>query len=199
MYRPTTATSIILGILSIIIGIVAVAWPGVTVLAIVLLFAVYAFSRSFVQGALAFRSRAVGPVLGHLVLALIDLAAAFFAVVWPVPTALVLVLVLAIWAITGGVFEFFAAFRGGEGAGTRAIFIIGGLVAVLFGLVLLARPGIGALTLALLFGFFSLMYGAWQIAFGVELHKAPGRQRRPAATADPAHPFREFFTGRNPA
>jgi uncharacterized YccA/Bax inhibitor family protein len=62
MYRPTTATSVLLGILSIIIGIVALA--------------VYAFSRSFVQAALAFRSRAVGPVLGHLVLALIDVAAA---------------------------------------------------------------------------------------------------------------------------
>jgi uncharacterized membrane protein HdeD (DUF308 family) len=42
----------------------------------------------------------------------------------------------------------------------------------LFGLVILARPGIGALTLALLLGLFSLIYGVWQIAFGIELHKA---------------------------
>jgi uncharacterized membrane protein HdeD (DUF308 family) len=172
MYRPATATSILLGVLSIIIGIMALAWPGVTVLAIVLLFAIYAFCRSFVQAAHAFRSHAVGPVLGHLVLALIDLAAGAFAVAWPAPTALVLVLVLGIWAVTGGAFEFFAAFRGGERAGTRAIFIIGGLVAVMFGLVVLARPGIGALTLALLFGLFSLIYGVWQIAFGIELRNA---------------------------
>jgi hypothetical protein len=46
--------------------------------------------------------------------------------------------------------RFFAAFQAGQRAGTRAIFIIGGLVTVLFGLVVLARPGIGALTLALL-------------------------------------------------
>ena len=170
MYRPATATSILLGTLSIIIGIVALAWPGVTILAIVLLFAVFAFSRSFVQAAHAFRSRAVGSVLGHLVLALIDLAAGAFAVAWPAPTALVLVLLLGIWAVTGGVFEFFAAFQAGQRAGTRAIFIIGGLVTVLFGLVVLARPGIGALTLALLFGLFNLIYGVWQIAFGAELH-----------------------------
>jgi uncharacterized membrane protein HdeD (DUF308 family) len=169
MYRPATTTSILLGVLSIIIGIVALAWPGVTILAIVLLFAVFAFSRSFVQGAHAFRSRAVGPVLGHLVLAVIDLAAGAFAVAWPAPTALVLVLLLGIWAVTGGVFEFFAAFRGGERAGTRAIFIIGGLVTVLFGLVVLARPGVGALALALLFGLFNLIYGFWQITFGLEL------------------------------
>jgi uncharacterized membrane protein HdeD (DUF308 family) len=151
MYRPATATSILLGVLSIIIGIVALAWPGVTILAIVLLCA-------------------VGSVLGHLVLALIDLAAGAFAVAWPAPTALVLVLLLGIWAVTGGVFEFFAAFQAGQRAGTRAIFIIGGLVTVLFGLVVLARPGIGALTLALLFGLFNLIYGVWQIAFGAELH-----------------------------
>ena len=111
----------------------------------------------------------MGSVLGHLVLALIDLAAGAFAVAWPAPTALVLVLLLGIWAVTGGVFEFFAAFQAGRRAGTRAIFIIGGLVTVLFGLVVLARPGIGALTLALLFGLFNLIYGVWQIAFGSEL------------------------------
>jgi uncharacterized membrane protein HdeD (DUF308 family) len=170
MYHPTTATSILLGVLAIIVGIFALAWPGITVLAIVLLFAIFAFSRSFVQAAHAFRSRAVGPVLGHLVLALIDLAAGAFAVAWPAPTVLVLVLLLGIWAVTGGVFEFFAAFRAGWRAGTRAIFIIGGLVTVLFGLVILARPGIGALTLVLLFGLFTLIYGVWQIAFGIELH-----------------------------
>jgi uncharacterized membrane protein HdeD (DUF308 family) len=82
-----------------------------------------------------------------------------------------LVLVLGIWAVTGGVFEFFAAFRGGEGAGIRALFIIGGLVTVLFGLVILARPGIGALTLALLFGLFNLIYGFWQLTLGIQLRK----------------------------
>jgi len=94
MYRPATAPSILLGILSVVIGIWALAWPGITVLAIVLLFAIFAFSRSFVQAAHAFRSRAVGSVLGHVVLALIDLAAGAFAALWPAPTALVLVLML---------------------------------------------------------------------------------------------------------
>lgn len=170
MYRPTTATSVLLGVLAIIIGIVALAWPGVTVLALILLFAVYAFSRSFLQAAMAFRSRSAGPVLGHLVLAVIDVAAGVFAVVWPGPTALVLLVLIGVWAVTGGVFEFFAAFGRGEGAGTRAMYLLGGAVTVLFGLVVLARPGIGALSLALLFGLFSLTYGFWQIALGFELH-----------------------------
>ena len=83
------------------------------------------------------------------------------ALVWPGPTALVLVLVVGIWAFVGGIFEIFAAFQSGETAGTRALFIVGGLVSILFGVVLFARPGVGAVTLALLFGLFTLIYGFW--------------------------------------
>lgn len=170
MYRPTPISSALLGILAIIIGVMALAWPGVTVLALVLLFAIYAFARSFTQAGRAFRSHGAGPVLGHLVLAVIDLAAGLFAVAWPAPTVLVLVLLVGFWAIAGGVSEFFAAFRSGEMAGLRVLLLFGGLVSVAFGLVVLARPGIGALTLALLFGLFNLIYGGWQIALGIELH-----------------------------
>jgi uncharacterized membrane protein HdeD (DUF308 family) len=170
MYRPGTVSSIVLGIIAIIVGIMSLAWPGVTILALILIFAVYAFARSFTQAATAFRSRRAGSVLGHLVLAVIDLAAGLFAVAWPAPTALVLVLVIGLWAVMGGVFEFFAAFRTGEMASTRALFILGGLVSAAFGVAVLARPSVGALTVALLFGFWALIYGVWQITLGVELH-----------------------------
>ena len=61
--------------------------------------------------------------------------------------------------------------RCGEPAGTRALFILGGLVTIAFGVVLFARPGIGAITLALLFGLFNLIYGAWTLAQGIELRR----------------------------
>ena len=93
------------------------------------------------------------------------------ALVWPGPTALVLVLVVGIWAFVGGIFEFFAGFQSGETAGTRALFIFGGLVSVAFGVVLFARPGVGAVTLALLFGLFSLVYGISQITLSSQLRK----------------------------
>ncbi len=70
-------------------GIIAIAWPGVTVLALVILFAVYAFIDAGLQTARAFSSGTAGPVFGHLLLALIDLAAGVIALVWPGPTALV--------------------------------------------------------------------------------------------------------------
>jgi uncharacterized membrane protein HdeD (DUF308 family) len=171
MFKSTSTSLILLGVLAVIVGIIAFAWPGVTVYALVLLFAVYAFIDAGLEAMRAFSSRTAGPVFGYLLLALISLAAGVIALVWPGPTALVLVLVIGIWAVTGGLIELVAAFQSGETAGTRALFILAGLVSIAFGVVLFARPGVGAVTLALLFGLFSIIYGVSQIVMGVELRR----------------------------
>ena len=99
MFKQSSTSLNLLGILSVIVGIIAFAWPGVTVYALVILFAVYAFLDAGLQAARAFSSRTAGPVAGHLLLGLISLAAGVVALVWPGPTALVLVLVIGIWAV----------------------------------------------------------------------------------------------------
>src|SRR5438045_8310460 len=119
MFKSLSTSLILRGILAVAVGITALAWPQVTVLALVILFAVYAFIAAGLQAMRAFSSRTAGPVFGHLLLGLVDLAAGVIALAWPGPTALVLVLVVASWAVVGGLFEFFTAFRGGETAGTR--------------------------------------------------------------------------------
>jgi len=171
MFKSTSTSLILLGVLAVIVGIIALAWPGVTVYALVLLFAVYAFIDAGLEAMRAFSSRTAGPVFGHLLLGLISLAAGVIALVWPGPTALVLVLIIGIWAVIGGFVEIFAAFQSGETAGTRTLFILGGLVSIAFGVVLFARPGVGAVTLALLFGLFSIIYGVSEIVMGVELRR----------------------------
>ena len=60
------------------------------------------------------------------------------------------------------------------------MFILTGLVSIAFGVVLSARPSIGAVTLALLFGLFSLIAGIWMLVQGIEL-------RRTGKTLQPAH------------
>jgi uncharacterized membrane protein HdeD (DUF308 family) len=149
----------------------ALVWPGITVYALVFVFAVYAFIDAGLQAVRAFSSRTAGPAAGHLLFGLIDLAAGVIALVWPGPTALVLVLIVGIWAFVGGIFEIVAAFQRGETGGTCALFLLGGLVPIAFGVVLFARPTIGAVALALLFGLFSLIYGISQITTGVELRR----------------------------
>ena len=114
MFKSSSTSLILLGILAVIIGILAIAWPGVTILALVILFAIYAFTAAGLQAARAFSSGSAGPVFGHLLLGLIDLAAGVIALVWPAPTAFVLVIVVAAWALVGGFAEVFAGFQSGR-------------------------------------------------------------------------------------
>src|SRR5262245_31093763 len=178
MFKQTSTSLILAGILAVIVGIIAIVWPNVTVYALVLLFAVYAFLDAGLETARAFSSRTAGPVFGHLLLGLIGLAAGVVAVVWPAPTALVLVLVIGAWAVIGGLVEFVNGFGHGETAGTRAMFLLTGLVSIAFGVLLFARPNVGAITLALLFGLFSLIYGISEIMLGAQLRRT-GRTLQP--------------------
>jgi uncharacterized membrane protein HdeD (DUF308 family) len=185
MFKSLSTSLIVRGILAVAVGIIALAWPQVTVLALVILFAVYAFIAAGLQAVRAFSSGTAGPVFGHLLLGLADLAAGVIALAWPGPTALVLVLIVASWALVAGGVEIAAAFGRGEPAGTRILFIVGGLVSIAFGVVLFARPGVGAVTLALLFGLFNLIYGGWALAQGIELrhtqHTLQSAVREPRA------------------
>ena len=179
MFKSLSTSLIARGILAVIVGIIALAWPSVTVLALVILFAVYAFIAAGLQAARAFSSRKAGPVFGHLLLGLVDLAAGVIALAWPGPTALVLVLIVGVWAIIAGLVGDRRRLRSGEPAGTRVVFILGGLITVAFGVVLCARPGLGAVTLALLFGLFNLIAGIWMLVQGIELRRT-GKTLQPA-------------------
>jgi uncharacterized membrane protein HdeD (DUF308 family) len=172
MLKSLSTSLIVRGVLALAVGIAALAWPGITVLALVILFAVYAFIASGLEAMRAFSSAKAGQVIGHLLLGLADLAAGVIALAWPAPTALVLVLIVGAWAVVAGLVDIAAAFGAGERAGTRALFILAGLLSVAFGVVLFASPAIGAVTLALLFGLFNLVYGAWALVLGIELRHA---------------------------
>jgi uncharacterized membrane protein HdeD (DUF308 family) len=171
MVKSLSTSFIWRGILAIGVGIIALAWPGATVLALVVLFAFYAFAWAGFEMISAFSSRTAGPVFGHLLLGLLDIAAGVIALAWPGPTALVLVLLVAGWAIATGVVAVIAGFGPGQYAGTRALSVIGGLVSVAFGVVLFAHPDMGAVSLALLFGMFNLIAGSSMLVRGIEMRR----------------------------
>ena len=171
MLKSLSTSLIARGILAVAVGIVALAWPGITVLALVIMFAIYAFIAAGMEAVKAFSSDRAGPVFGHLLLGLVDVGAGVIALAWPGPTALVLVLLVGAWAMVAGLVEIYAGFEVGETAGTRAIFFVSGLISIAFGIVLFARPGVGAVTLALLFGLFNLVYGFWALVQGIDLRR----------------------------
>jgi uncharacterized membrane protein HdeD (DUF308 family) len=172
MLKSLSTSFIVRGILAVAVGIVALAWPGISIWALVMLFAVYAFIAAGMEAVKAFSSERAGSVMSHLLLGLVDVGAGVIALAWPGPTALVLVLLVGAWATIGGLVEIFAGFGAGKPAGTRALFFVSGLISIAFGIVLFARPDVGAVTLASLFGLFNLVYGIWALSWGIDLRRS---------------------------
>ena len=178
------STSLLLrGLLAIAVGIVSVAWPNITVGAFVIVFAVYAFIAAVMDALRAFSSSRAGPVAGYLLLAILSAAAGVVALVWPNITALALVIWVAAWAIVTGIVEAALAFRQGATAGERAMWALTGLVSVALGVVLFIRPDIGALSLATVFGLFSIVYGISALMLAFQARKVDASAHRLASAA----------------
>jgi uncharacterized membrane protein HdeD (DUF308 family) len=159
------------GILAIIVGIIAIAWPGITVWALVILFAVYAFMNAAVEAARGFSSDRAGPVAGHLLLALLDVVAGVIALAWPDITALALATLIAIWAFVIGFFEIYLAFTAGGATGERALLGLTGLILISLGVVFASRPDIGALTIAEVYGLFNLVWGVSTLVIAANIRQ----------------------------
>jgi uncharacterized membrane protein HdeD (DUF308 family) len=137
-------------------GVLVLAWPGITVLALAFVFAAYVLVDGIgmiISGAGAHESRRWWYVLAGVVGVIAGLAAAF----WPGVTVLVLVLWAGAWAVVTGGLEIAAAVRR-EGPG-RWLTALAGLLSIVAGLFILLWPGIGALALATVLGIYALAAG----------------------------------------
>jgi uncharacterized membrane protein HdeD (DUF308 family) len=143
------------GGLALILGVVFVVWPNITIGTAVVLFAIYCIVDAGVQLANVFGDGESGVqrVL-RLLLAVLDLAAAAVAIIYPGPTAGVLVIVIGVWAIVGGFAEVFGAFSLSSGW-----LGVTGLLSIVTGILLIAWPGIGAVSLAIVVGAYLAVYG----------------------------------------
>lgn len=165
------------GLLAVVIGIITVSWPGITIDAFAVLFAVYAFTAAMTDGARAFSSDRVGPVFGWLLLAVLSVASGVVALAWPGITAVALAVWVGAWAMTTGVIEIALVFRPDERAGERALYLLTGLVSIAFASVLFVRPDIGAVSLATVFSLFSIFYGVSAVFTSFELRNRSGNAR----------------------
>jgi uncharacterized membrane protein HdeD (DUF308 family) len=170
MLSNLSSTLLWRGILAIVIGVVSVAWPNITVGAFVILFAVYALVAAVAEAMRAFRSDGAERV-GYLVLALLSLAGGVVALVWPGITALALTIWIAAWALVTGIVEVAVAVRRNETAGERAAWGLSGLISIALGIVLGIRPDIGAVSLATVFGLFSIVYGVSSLVLAFQIRR----------------------------
>jgi uncharacterized membrane protein HdeD (DUF308 family) len=171
MLKSLSTTLLWRGILAIVLGVVSVAWPNITIGAFVILFAVYAFLAAAAEAMRGFRSERGGLVVGYLLLAVLSAAAGVVALVWPGITALALTIWIAAWAFVTGIGEVAMAFRTNEATGGRAVWGLSGLISVALGVVLAIRPDIGAVSLATVFGLFSIVYGVSTVVLAFQTRR----------------------------
>jgi uncharacterized membrane protein HdeD (DUF308 family) len=148
------------GLAAIAFGVLTWLRPGISLAALVLLFGAYAMADGILGVWTAIAGRKdqeywwvllLGGLLG------IGIGLLTFAV--PSLTALGLLFYIAIWAIGRGVLEIVAAIRLRKEIRGEWLLILGGLASVAFGVLLMAQPGAGALTLLWLIAAYAVLYG----------------------------------------
>lgn len=169
------------GALAILFGALTFVWPGLTITALVLLFAAYAF----VDGVFAITAGVRGfrrdeRWWAFLLQGAFGVTAAFLTVVWPGITALVLLYLIAAWALVTGVLEIVAAIRLRREITGEWLLALGGVASIAFGVLLVMAPGAGALAVVWLIGAYALFFGVLLLALAFRL-RSWGRTFGPGA------------------
>ena len=172
---------VIRGILGILLGIAAFAWPGITLGALVLLFGAWALLNGIMCLVGAVRAAEARERWGALLLeGVFSILAAGATVLRPGLTALALVYIIAAWAIFTGIAEIGAAIRLRKHISNEWLLGLGGVVSILFGVMIAASPVVGALVIAVWLGAYAFIFGLVLLALGIRLrhwshgHGIPG-------------------------
>ena len=164
------------GALAVVFGVIALIWPDITLHALVLLYGFYAL----VDGLLALAALLVGGNLvrdrrGWLVVeGVAGIAAGVIAFLWPGITALVLLYLIAAWAIATGVLEVAVAIWLRRELRGEWLLALGGIASVAFGIFLIVLPGEGAVAVVRVLGVFAILFGAALVGLGLRLRRLGG-------------------------
>jgi uncharacterized membrane protein HdeD (DUF308 family) len=157
------------GVLAIIFGVVVLLFPGIGLTTLVLFFAVWMISDGFAELIGAWRTRGQKNWWVGILEGVAGLVAGILAVLLPGLTSLVLLYLVAGWAIVTGVLEIYAAIKLREEITGELWMGLAGLLSVLFGLYLIVFPGAGILSLLWLAGVFAIVFGAFMLMLGWRL------------------------------
>ncbi len=150
------------GVFAILFGLIALLVPGATILSLVLFFSAYMLVDGVFGIVAAVRAARQGERWGLLILeGVLNIAVGVVAFLWPGLTVVAFVLLLAAWSLVSGGLMLGAAFRLSKEHG-RWWLALGGIVSIIFGVLLAIAPVIGAVVL-------TWWLGAYAFAFGIAL------------------------------
>ena len=168
------------GILGVLFGVLAFAWPGATLLALVLVWGAYAIVDGAFALYVAYQARRHGlRWWPYLLEGLLGIAAGIVAFAWPGITVLALLYVIAAWAILTGAFEIVAAVELRKLIEGEWLLGLSGVLSIIFGLLVAIQPDAAALAVVWLLGAYALLFGITVIVLAFRL-RGLGNQPGPA-------------------
>jgi len=168
------------GILGIIFGLICLLTPGIAVQVFVILFAAYMLVDGVFAIISGIRAARNGERWGLLLLeGVVDIAAGAVAVLWPAITLVALIWVIAVWAIISGALMLGAAFGLNLDHG-RWWLALGGIASIIFGVLLVIEPLVGAVVLTMWVGAYAIVFGGVLLVLAFQLHSKREAQMRKA-------------------
>lgn len=159
------------GIAAIAFGVLAFFWPGLTLVSLILLYGAFALIDGVIAVIAAIRGDAPAARWWLAIVGLLGIAAGIATFMLPGMTALVLLFIIAFWAIAVGVAQIVGAFRLRKEIDNEWLLVLSGALSVLFGAAIMIRPGAGALAIVWVIGTYAILAGALYIGLALRLRK----------------------------
>ena len=170
------------GLLGIAFGLICLLVPAAAILALILLFSAYMLVDGVLAIVSGIKAARNGERWGLLILeGVVDLAAGIIAFLWPAITTVAFVILIAVWAIISGVLMITAALALKIDHG-RWWLALAGIASVIFGIVLLVAPVVGAVVLTWWLGAYAIVFGIFLLVLAFQLHGKKEDQATPKKT-----------------
>lgn len=162
----------IFGVISIVAGILALAWPGPTLVVLAVLFGIELIVWGLFRlvGALTFGEASGGARTLWAILGILSLLIGFYALRHIVITVLSLGLLLGIFWLVDGIGLVVSAAEHRDMPG-RGFTVFSGVLGIIAGLILLVWPALSILTLAVLAGIWLIVTGVMQLSIALQLRR----------------------------
>ena len=175
------------GVITVLFGLAALSWPGLTLFSFILLFGVFAVVVGISRIATSLTNRDESGWWLALISGIAGIVAGILAFVWPGLTALVLLLVIGAHALIAGVAAVWRTLISWSMAEGRWLTLLGGIAAIIFGILVFVWPGATVLTLTWLIGIYALVFGASEIVLSVVVKRTEDQTQSSQGNSTTAH------------
>ena len=178
------------GLASVVFGVMILAWPGISVYALTIVFGAYTLATGIVELGTAFTAQGREERGWLLLRGLLGITVGVVVFAWPGISALALLYVIGVYAVAFGILCIGASFRLPLDRSDTALMSLTGLVAIVFGIVIFAKPGAGALAVLALIAAFALVTGISELVVAIGGEKLLEREAKafaPRGSLKPSH------------